>query len=249
MIHNIDKINLVNISGIYFNDMSYEEAIHNIHEMIVSEGAHQVVLANAHTLNLACSHLEYQKHLQQATMVLRDGIGVQLASILAGQHLRWNFVGTDFIPRLLGDLGKEDARIFLFGAKPGVAQAAAMTLQNHYPHITVVGCEHGYVPREERDGNLVSRINHTQPHILLVALGNPLQEAWIAKNLSRLNVKVAIGVGALFDYLAGEVSRAPKWMRKIGFEWLYRLLVEPRRLWRRYLIGNCQFLYRTLLRS
>lgn len=249
MIHNIDKINLVDIFGISFNDMSYTEAIQNIHEMIVSEGAHQVVLANAHTLNLACSNLEYQKYLQQATMVLRDGVGVKLASILAGQHLRCNFVGTDFIPRLLGDLCTEAIGVFLFGAKPGVAQAAAMKLQSHYPHITIVGCEHGYVPREEWDGLIVSRINRTQPHILLVALGNPLQEEWIAKNLFRLNVKVAIGVGALFDYLAGEVSRAPKWIRQIGCEWLYRLMVEPRRLWRRYLIGNCQFLYRTILRS
>jgi len=249
MIHNIDKINLVNISGISFNDLSYEEATRNIHEMIVNEGAHQVVLANAHTLNLACSNLEYQKYLQQATMVLRDGTGVKLASILAGQPLRCNFVGTDFVPRLLGDLCQDEIAVFLFGSKPGVAQAAAMTLQRHYPHITIVGCEHGYVPREEWDSHIVSRINRTQPHILLVALGNPLQEEWIAKNLCRLNVKVAIGVGALFDYLAGEVPRAPRWMRTIGFEWLYRLLVEPRRLWRRYLIGNCQFLYRTIFHS
>ncbi|HYT01908.1 MAG TPA: WecB/TagA/CpsF family glycosyltransferase [Candidatus Acidoferrum sp.] len=249
MIHNIDKINIVNIFGISFNDMSYTEARKNIYEMIVSEGTHQIVLANAHTLNLAYCNLEYQKYLQQATLVLRDGTGVKLASILVGQHLRCNFVGTDFIPRLLGDLCKENVGIFLFGARPGVAQAAAMKLQSNYPHITIVGYEHGYVPREEWDGLLVERINRTQPHILLVALGNPLQEVWIAENLSRLNVKVAIGVGALFDYLAGEVSRAPKWMRKIGFEWLYRLIVEPRRLWRRYLIGNCQFLYRVIFHS
>ena len=237
---------IVNILDIPFHDMSHLEAIDAIHKIIGSESAQQVVLANAHTLNLACSDLEYQKCLQQAAMVLRDGTGVKLASIFAGQHLRYNFVGTDFIPRLLAELCKDKVSVFLFGAKPGVAHAAARQLLSHYPDLTIVGCEHGYLPREEWDSTIVSQINRARPHILLVALGNPLQEEWIAKNLCRLDIKVAIGVGALFDYLAGEVSRAPKWMRRIGFEWLYRLVVEPRRLWRRYIIGNCQFLYRVI---
>src|SRR5262249_26712955 len=154
-----------------FSDMSYEEVRKNIFEMLLSEGAHQIVLANAHTLNLSYSNLEYQKVLQQAALVLRDGLGVKLASILAGQHLRWNFVGTDFIPRLLGDLYAEPIGVFLFGAKPGVAQAAARQLQGYYPHLTIVGCEHGYVPREAWDDRLIIRINRAQPHILLVALG------------------------------------------------------------------------------
>jgi N-acetylglucosaminyldiphosphoundecaprenol N-acetyl-beta-D-mannosaminyltransferase len=247
--YNTEKENIVEILGIPFHDMSYLEATEAIHKLIISDSAHQVVLANAHTLNLAYSNLEYQKCLQQAAMVLRDGIGVKLASILAGQPLCWNFVGTDFIPRLLAELCKDKVGVFLFGAKPGVAQAAARHLQSHYPPLAIVGCEHGYLPREEWDSTIVSRINCTRPHILLVALGNPLQEQWIAKNLARLDIKVAIGVGALFDYLAGEVSRAPMWMRRIGCEWLYRLVVEPRRLWRRYLIGNFQFLYRVMFLS
>jgi N-acetylglucosaminyldiphosphoundecaprenol N-acetyl-beta-D-mannosaminyltransferase len=246
---NTKKENIVKILGIPFHDMSYLEATEAIHKLIISDSAHQVVLANAHTLNLAYSNLEYQKCLQQAAMVLRDGIGVKLASILVGQPLRCNFVGTDFIPRLVAELCEAKVGVFLFGAKPGVAQAAARQLQSHSPLLTIAGCEHGYLPREEWDSTIVSRINCTRPHILLVALGNPLQEQWIAKNLARLDIKVAIGVGALFDYLAGEVSRAPMWMRRIGCEWLYRLVVEPRRLWRRYLIGNFQFLYRVMFLS
>ena len=249
MAHSVENENMVEVLGVPFHNMSYLEAAESVHKMILSKGAHQVVLANAHTLNLAYSNLEYQKCLQHATVVLRDGAGVKLASILAGHHLRCNFVGTDFIPRLLGELCTDNLGVFLFGAKPGVAQAAARQLQSRYPYLTIAGCEHGYLPREEWDSTIVSRINGTRPHILLVALGNPLQEEWIAKNLSRLDIKVAIGVGALFDYLAGEVSRAPRWMRRIGLEWLYRLVVEPRRLWRRYLIGNCQFLYRVVLHS
>jgi len=246
MTRNIHKKQLVDIFGISFDNMSYKEVSKRVYEMIIGPGRYHIVLANAHTLNLAHASLEYHKALQQATMVLRDGIGVKFASLIAGQPLRCNFVGTDFIPRLLGDLCKESIGVFLFGAKPGVAQAAAAQLQRHYPYITIAGCEHGYLPREEWNDLLITRINRTQPHILLVALGNPLQETWIAQNLYRLNIKVAIGVGALFDYLAGDVSRAPKWMRNIGCEWLYRLIVEPRRLWRRYLIGNWQFLYRVL---
>jgi exopolysaccharide biosynthesis WecB/TagA/CpsF family protein len=244
--YNIDNENLISILNIHFNNISYLGVKDVIRKMIANEGANQVVLANAHTLNLAHSNLQYKKCLQQATMVLRDGVGVKLASILAGQHLRYNFVGTDFVPRLLGELCTDDIGIFLFGAKPGVAHAAAMKLKNNYPQLKILGCEHGYIPREEWDDLIVSRINRVQPQILLVALGNPLQEEWIAKNLFQLHIKVAIGVGALFDYLAEEVPRAPKWIRSTGFEWLYRLLVEPRRLWRRYLIGNFQFLYRVI---
>jgi exopolysaccharide biosynthesis WecB/TagA/CpsF family protein len=93
---------------------------------------------------------------------------------------------------------------------------------------------------------LVARINETEPDVLLVALGNPMQEAWIADRLPALRVKVAIGVGALFDYLAGAVPRAPVWIRRLGAEWVYRLLMEPWRLWRRYVIGNPRFLFRVV---
>src|SRR5262249_28237081 len=118
MISSIDTIKTVNILGIPFNDMSYEEVRKSLYKMFVSAGAHHIVLANAHTLNVAYSNREYHRALQRASLVLRDGIGVKLASILAGQPLRSNFVGTDFIPRLLGDLCTEALGVFLFGAKP-----------------------------------------------------------------------------------------------------------------------------------
>lgn len=236
----------VEILGIPFQGLSYADALSRIRGMVRGRSRHQIVLANAHTLNLACCSPPYRHQLQEASVVLRDGTGVKLASILAGKKLDHNFVGTDFVPRLISDLSQEATRVFLFGAKPGVAEAAARSLTLSCPQIEVVGCQHGYLPGQWWTEAIVHRVNTVKPHILLVALGNPLQELWIAENLARLEVRVAIGVGALFDYLAGKVSRAPLWMRQIGFEWLYRLLVEPRRLWRRYLIGNFEFLLRVV---
>jgi exopolysaccharide biosynthesis WecB/TagA/CpsF family protein len=237
----------VSVFGIPFEDLSYAEAVQKIREMIHSKNAHQVVLANAHTLNLAYSLPTYRCHLQNVSLVLRDGIGVKLAALLARRRLKYNFVGTDFVPSLLGALCHDGIRAFLFGAKPGVAEAASRALTCRYPELTIAGHQHGNLPQRDWNDLVVRQINQARTDIVLVALGNPLQETWIAENLHKLKVGAAIGVGALFDYLAGEVPRAPRWICRIGFEWLYRLSVEPRRLWRRYLIGNFQFLYRVVI--
>jgi len=234
----------IRILGVTFADVSYEEAAGRLRGMLAGASAHQVVLANAHTLNLACDDPEYRRRLQRASLVLRDGIGLKLASIWGGQTVGYNFVGTDFVPRVLHDL-PPGSTVFLFGARPGVAERAARRLSESCPRIRIAGTQDGYAAA--LDTEVLHRINTLAPDVLLVALGNPDQETWIADNLGALKVKVAIGVGALFDYLAGEVQRAPGWMRQIGAEWVFRLLVEPRRLWRRYLVGNVKFIARVAL--
>jgi exopolysaccharide biosynthesis WecB/TagA/CpsF family protein len=229
----------VTILGVPFSPLGFDAATERIRGMLRAGRPHHVVLANAHTLNCARDDGAYRRILQDAALVLRDGVGVEVAAAFAGRRLPHNFVGTDFTPALLERLAQPEVRVFLYGAAPGVATAAASALRARCAGIRVVGTCDGY----QRGGDIVALIRAAQPQVLLVALGNPLQEQWIAAHLQATEVLVAIGVGALFDYLAGRVPRAPAWLRRARGEWMYRLAVEPRRLWRRYLTGNAAFLW------
>jgi len=238
----------VPVLGVQFTDLRFEEAVQWIRETLRRRGAKQVVLANAHTLNLACADRVYREVLRGAGLVLRDGVGIELASLMLGHRLRHNFVGTDFIPRCLQALADGRPTVVLFGASPGVAERARRVLEERCSGVRIVGTLDGYGDAP----TAVERVRALRPDLLLVALGNPRQEQWIAAHLDELDCRVAIGVGALFDYLSGDVRRAPRWVLALRCEWIFRLLTEPRRLTRRYLVGNPLFLWRfarSLIRS
>ena len=231
---------VVRILGVPFRDFSHDEALAHVRTLLCDGASHHIVLANAHTLNAAASDPAYRAILEHASLVLRDGVGVELASLVAGRRLATNFVGTDFVPAILGAVEDLEPRVALFGAAPGVAEAAAARFRARFPRLRMVGVEHGYA-----DGDRAAeRLRSAAPALLLVALGNPLQERWIARHLPLFGPCVSIGVGALFDYVAGRTPRAPRWVRDLRGEWIFRLVVEPRRLARRYLIGNPLFLFR-----
>jgi exopolysaccharide biosynthesis WecB/TagA/CpsF family protein len=236
----VSPSDVVPIFGIPFRDFSRDDAIAHVRSLLCDGGSHHVVLANAHTLNAAAGDPDYRAILAGASLVLRDGVGVELASLVAGRRLVTNFVGTDFVPTLLGAVQDLEPRVALFGAAPGVAAAAAGRFRAWFPGLRIVAVEHGYGDAERA----AERVRSAAAALLLVALGNPLQERWIARHLPSLAPCVAIGVGALFDYVAGRTRRAPRWVRDIRAEWIFRLVVEPRRLARRYLIGNPLFLWR-----
>jgi alpha-1,3-mannosyltransferase len=147
--------------------------------------------------------------------------------------------GTDLVPFFLGRI-RYSLRIFLFGAKPETLQKAARAIRDRWPHHIVVGQAHGY-----HDGGqealIPEMILKARPDVVLVAMGNPKQELWIAQHVPRC-APCCLGVGALFDFLAGNVRRAPRWIRAVRCEWMFRLALEPRRLWRRYLVGNAKFI-------
>jgi N-acetylglucosaminyldiphosphoundecaprenol N-acetyl-beta-D-mannosaminyltransferase len=162
---------------------------------------------------------------------------------MLGQGLRANVNGTDLFPHLCEAAARENLPIFLLGARPGIAQAAADAMVQRYPDLKVAGARDGYFGPDE-DKTVVEAINASGAQILLAAFGAPRQELWIARWREHLTVAVAMGVGGLFDFYSGRIPRAPVWMREIGLEWVYRLLQEPGRMWRRYVIGNPIFLYR-----
>jgi N-acetylglucosaminyldiphosphoundecaprenol N-acetyl-beta-D-mannosaminyltransferase len=201
---------------------------------------------NADCVNLARRDADYRACLRRCDVVLPDGIGVRLAASLSGQVMSENLVGTDLLPELCRLSSARGVRLFLLGGSPGVAAEAARRLRLSHPGVQIVGTQHGYFARRGAEEDAVlDRVDAATPDVLLVGFGAPLQERWIERVRFRLEVPVLLGVGGLFDYYAGRVPRAPLWMRELGLEWAFRLWQEPRRLWRRYVLGNPSFLLAT----
>ena len=241
-------IQKASIFGIPLTLCSLDEGVRLIENLVSDKTPQMVVLANAHTLNLAYEQEDYKKVLNAAAVVLRDGTGVSWAVRRKGIPSGHNFVGTDFVPDFCRYTSQKGYRFFFLGSEPGVAEAARKNLESLVPDVVVTGQQHGYFS-EDQSAEIIEAINATRSDILLVAMGNPKQEQWIARHLDHLNVPVCIGVGALFDYLSGRVTRAPRWMLDLGLEWIFRLLLEPGRMWKRYLIGNIKFILRMLRES
>jgi beta-1,4-glucosyltransferase len=174
------------------------------------------------------------------TIIVNDGIGIDIAAWLVHRHrFIENLNGTDFTPLFLQHLG-DKARVFLLGAKPGIAQRAAQTLTTKH-NINVVGVRNGYDEASDSEA-LISAINTSNANVVLVAMGNPYQEQWILKYRHQLNAPALMGVGALLDFLAGDKARAPALVQRLRLEWFYRLCLEPSRLLRRYTVDIAQFL-------
>ncbi|HJP79049.1 MAG TPA: WecB/TagA/CpsF family glycosyltransferase [Pseudonocardiaceae bacterium] len=210
-------------------------------------GAQPAVLAyaNAHTLNVASRNEEFLRVLRQADLVLNDGSGLAIAARLRGQTFPANLNGTDFTPKVLLTAADCDASVFLLGGAPGVADAAAERLRANIPGLKVAGCAHGFFGEAELPA-LLSAIRASNARVLLVGMGNPQQELWLANHLADTGAVLGVAVGAFLDFAAQRVPRAPGWMRDAGIEWLYRLAREPRRLFGRYVAGNPLFLQRVV---
>ncbi len=203
-----------------------------------------VAFANANCLNVA--HIDPRvRSALGAAVVLNDGIGLDIASkLLFGTQFPDNLNGTDFTPHYLQKT-HHHFRLYLLGGRPGVANRAAKVFAQMCPRHQVVGCRDGYFPRSE-DALVARTISASGADVLLVAMGNPDQELWLQDNLAATGCRLGFAVGALFDFITGEAHRAPLWVRTARLEWAYRLAREPRRLWRRYVVGNPVFVLRVL---
>jgi alpha-1,3-mannosyltransferase len=203
-----------------------------------------VAFANAHALNVARRNETFRAILKKS-IVFNDGIGVDIASLmLFGKAFPQNLNGTDFIPYYLQST-RHCYRIFLLGSRLGVAERTGELFSKQFPQHQIVGYHHGHFA--ERDTETISAmIRASKPDIVLVAMGNPKQELWLAANLEATGARLGFAVGALFDFVSGDARRAPPWMRSIRVEWVYRLFHEPARLMPRYLVGNPLFVLRIL---
>ena len=208
-----------------------------------------VLNVNAHCLNLLHGDDGLRRFFAGADVVFCDGAGVRLAARMLGGRLPERITYADWLPRLATLAEERGFTLFFLGARPGVAAEAARRLRESHPGLEIVGVRHGFFDHgagSPENRAVVAEINAARPDVLLIGLGMPLQERWLMENHHRLDVGVALTGGAVFDYVSGRLRRGPRLLTDNGFEWLARLLVEPRRLWRRYLLGNPLFLARVL---
>ncbi|HVM36354.1 MAG TPA: WecB/TagA/CpsF family glycosyltransferase [Actinomycetota bacterium] len=236
----------VEILGVPIARLEPDEALAAIEEATEKDPPALVAYANAHTLNLAWTDADYRKLLQKnAAIVLNDGAGVAIAARVQRRSFPANLNGSDFNPRILELAARRGWPVYFLGARPGVAQRAAERLAGDITGLEVVGARDGYFSLDEEQ-QVAADVKESGAQVLMTAMGNPLQEWWLARNLSATGAGLGVGVGAFFDFAAGEVPRAPSWMNRFGIEWLHRLVLDPRRLWRRYVLGNPLFLLRVV---
>ncbi|QLC25201.1 WecB/TagA/CpsF family glycosyltransferase [Parasphingopyxis algicola] len=218
------------------------EAVDAIIEAAASGQRRTVNFVNAHCINVAHRDSHYARILKRSDLILPDGSGLALAAKWSGVGLGDNLNGTDVFPELCESAAEHGLPIFLLGGAPGVAAAAAEEMLERYPMLHIAGCKHGYHD-ESAMPDVIDMINRSRPAIVLVGLGVPRQEKWIAQYREALSAPVVSGVGGLFDYYSGRIPRAPEAMRRGGMEWVWRFIREPRRLAGRYLAGNPVFLW------
>jgi N-acetylglucosaminyldiphosphoundecaprenol N-acetyl-beta-D-mannosaminyltransferase len=234
---------VLNFFGIPIVNTTMEEAVDWIIAEAAGDRRRLMAFVNPDCLNIAWTNTEYREVLARADRVLPDGIGIHLGCRMLGQALMANVNGTDMFPLLCAAAARDGIPIYLLGARAGIARAAADNMEKRYPGLKIAGARDGYFePHEEQ--SVVDAINESGARVLLAAFGAPRQELWLERWRSELAPPVSMGVGGLFDFYSGRIPRAPVWMREMGLEWVFRLMQEPGRMWRRYVIGNPLFLHR-----
>ena len=237
----------IEILGVPVNALTYDDWLRQIDNWISSDsGAQHVCTVNPEFIMIARGDPIFFNILTRAALCIPDGIGLLWASRRLGAPLPARLTGSDGVPLIARRAAEQGWKIFFLGAAEGIALQAAETLRSRYPRLSVAGT-HAGSPAEQEEDNIVELVNASGADILFVAYGAPSQDKWIARNLPRLKVSMAMGVGGSFDFIAGVVPRAPVWMQERGLEWLYRLLRQPWRL--RRMLRLPRFVFAVLWRS
>lgn len=224
------------ILGVPFDKVTTTDTLRLISEMIDSRRPHYAATANVDFVVQALGDVELRRILTDADMVLCDGMPLVWASHFLGNALPERVAGSDLVPELLAEAERKGWRVFFLGSTDESLARAAENVRVKHPQLQLVGTySPPFKPLLEMDqDDILQRIRAARPDILLVAFGCPKQEKWINMQFRQAGVPFCMGVGATIDFLAGSVRRAPKWMQRSGLEWIFRLLQEPRRLFRRY---------------
>ncbi len=231
------------ILGVRVDDVTADETLACLEQFVAERAPRQICTVNPEFVMGAQRDEMFRNVINQAALCIPDGIGLLWAARRLGHPLRERVAGSTLVEQIAEHAAQKGWRLYLLGARPSVADQAAGILRARYPGVNIVGTFPGSPASEEQEA-IVERIWAARPDVLLVAFGAPAQDVWIARNQSRLNVPVAMGVGGSLDFIAGVVKRAPVWVQRLGLEWLYRLVREPWR-WRRQL-ALPQFAWRVL---
>ena len=216
----------IEILGVPFDNVTMEEAIDRAMALIEARRGAYVVTPNPEIVMAAREDAELMGAVRDAALVLPDGIGVIYGGKILGTPLKEKTPGIDFAAGVIERLSHKGGSVFLFGAKPGVAELAAQNLSRRFPGLVIAGTSDGYF---SDDAPIVERIAAAKPDLLLVCLGMPKQEFWMQAHAGQLDVGLMAGLGGRLDVFAGVVERAPERWQKLGLEWLYRLLKQPSR--------------------
>lgn len=228
--------------GIKINIINTKEGIDYCRDFLKGKDIKNIFFINAHCFNIAMKDIKYKNVLNRADLLLNDGIGIKLGLKICGINEKENMNGTDFIPKVLKIATEMNKNVYLLGGKEGVALRAKQKIIEKFG-CNVVGARSGYFTEDENE-EIINDIVSKKTDILILGMGMPIQELWLDNNRSKLiDVKIGLAGGAIIDFLSEDIKRAPIIVRRIKMEWVYRLIKEPRRLWKRYIIGNIKFFY------
>ena len=229
--------------GLAFDTVTMEGAVARCLAMCHAERAsHLVVTANASHLCMMRNDPELSRACRAGELIVPDGMAVVWALRASGQAVPGRVAGVELMEHLLEAAGKHRLRVYFLGAKPEVVSKLVETSKVNYPGIEIAGFRDGYFGPDDHL-EIVDEIRASGAHMLFVGMPTPFKELWCERHRHRLNVPVIMGVGGSFDVLAGFIKRAPRAVQSLGLEWFWRLLMEPRKLWKRYLTTNSQFIW------
>jgi N-acetylglucosaminyldiphosphoundecaprenol N-acetyl-beta-D-mannosaminyltransferase len=226
----IDRVNIKNISRKITDIFNQKDKKKNI-----------IFYVNAHSMNVAFKRPSFKLTLNQANMIYCGGLGPVMAARLLNSIKLIKTTTPDFIHKVFRYMEKHNKSVFFLGSKDEILDEMILKISKEFPNLDIKGSYNGYFSNVE-NAELIKKLNRLKPDLLLVGMGSPKQEEWIISNYKHINAKVFWSVGAIFEVLSGKYKRLPKIFNDYGFEWIFRLIQEPRRLWKRYLIGNANFL-------
>jgi N-acetylglucosaminyldiphosphoundecaprenol N-acetyl-beta-D-mannosaminyltransferase len=229
------------VFGLPLDALTMDATVDRADELIQSGGEHQHVVLNAAKIVEAARNRELTRIIQECDLVNADGMAVVWAARILGHEVPERVAGVDFMDHLLVRAAERGYLVYFLGAREEVVKAVVEIESARHPGLRVAGWRNGYWSGDE-EPDVVRAIADSEPAILLVAMSSPRKEEFLARHRALLSVPLVVGVGGSFDVVAGVTKRAPRWMQSTGFEWLYRLLQEPRRMLRRYLVGNSRFI-------
>ena len=235
----------VNILGVKIDNVSYKESLLKIKELVEKGRLGKLsflVKPNTEIITYAQSDEKFKAILNSADLVTPDGMGLLLASRIIGNRLKERVGGSELMESILGFAEQSGYSVFFLGSRPHVVEKLVVIVKTRFPKIEIVGYHHGYF---EKNTQVIENITQSKPDILFVALGFPKQEVWIYENLKKIKVPLSIAEGGSFDFISGEVKRAPKVLRIIGLEWLFRLFTQPSRIFRQLALAKFSWLILT----
>lgn len=225
----------------YVDALTMEETLEKIKGYIDNKACVQHVVINAGKVNLMQENEELTKIINECPLINADGKSIVWGSKILGNPLPERVAGIDIFTELVKISAEKGYRPYFFGAKEEIVTEVVRKFKEKYPNLDVAGYRNGYFSQEESK-SIAEDINKSSADILFVAFSSPMKEFWIREHMEIMQVPFAMGVGGSFDVIAGKTTRAPKWMQKCGLEWFHRFIQEPRRMFKRYIIGNIMFI-------